>query len=208
VLPNQSDNLPEAANEVLNELDPKVLLQFDESFQGEVLDPLGGLWDQVSGTGDLTKTLKDELQRRARSVILESLQDIDAARLFFESQRGSDQAVQVWLAHVQAALPRLVVREGWQQLILMLPKSQDGALLGDIVTQRFPDAPGVRLDSDGDVIVCREAAQLPIHQAAVALFGNGDGYADNAKRVMTRVDITWSALSSGAIRHELALGET
>jgi hypothetical protein len=208
LLPGQSNNLAEAVEAILKHLEPDFTLHFDEDFQREVLSPHGGLWGLVSGDSAVTKELKDELQRRARSAILKTLEDNDAATLFLESQRGPGRATQALSSPVAAAVPRLLVPEGWHHLVLALPKSQAGALLGDMVTEAFPDVSTTRLESEGDVILCQEAAHLPIHQVAIALLGEEGVYPDNARRVMTRLDVTWSSLAPGTSREEIRMSET
>jgi hypothetical protein len=154
----------------------------------------------VSASTDLARALKDELQSRARSAFLEVIKDIDAAQLFLESTTERGQAHRSLVAQYRAATPRLAVKEGWQHVFLALPAGKDGASLAYMFSQTFPEVQATLLDSEGDVILCQEFAHVPLRQVAASLIEDEAVYADHIKRVLTRMDITWSPLTPTALR--------
>jgi hypothetical protein len=84
-------------------------------------------------------------------------------------------------------------------LVMALPDSPDSAVLRDIATRRLTDLPVTFLDSEDDVILSFEAANLPLRSIAEALTANDPSSAEMAKKVMTRVDVSWTFLTPETI---------
>jgi hypothetical protein len=223
LMPGSARDLASAAADVLDQLPPEVFRHFDDNFQEEVLNQQGGLWGMVSGASDpdlratrrgpsslafwdmisqkndLAQVMKEKLLVRARPIILSALKDVDAARLFLDSHRAAADAEQALMEHLEDARPRLLVPAGWLHLALALPVSPNSAALCDIVSRRLPDMPVTLLESEDDVILSYEAANLPLRSVAEAVTGNDPASAEMAKKVLTRVDVSWSFLTPETI---------
>jgi len=223
LIPGQARDLASAAAAVVDQLPPEVFRHFDDNFQVEVLNLQGGLWGMVSGAGDpdlratrrgpsslafwemisqkndLAQVMKEKLLVRARPIILSALKDIDAARLFLDSHRPSADAEQALMEHLEDARPRLDVPGGWLHLALALPVSPDSTTLFQIVTRRVADLPVTILESEDDVILSFEAANLPLRSLVDGLTGDDPSSAEMAKKVLTRVDVAWSFLTPETI---------
>jgi hypothetical protein len=197
LFPDRINSLARAAEAVFEQLGPDRLRQFEQRIQAEVLDRHGGLWGLTAGPADLTAGLRDELRPRAEAVVREALGHLDAAALFLESQPETAQLEKTLAAHMQAAVPRLQAAGGWQHLVLSLPGSPAGAALGDLVTRALPHVPTTVLNAADDVIVCREAAHLPVTEVAAALTDRESSYAETAARALTRLDVAWAPLTAG-----------
>jgi hypothetical protein len=212
LFPDGATDLPAAAAWVLDKLPADTVRRFDEAFQQEVLAPRGGLWGLLQGRQTVSPgnpqshawsaahwldSLKRKLQDRARAAVSAVLQDIDAAQLLLKSPAEADQATDTLRTHEQAALPALGAAPAWLHLVALLPKSPAGAELGERLTHVVPDVPATVLQSETDVVLCYEAAEIPLFQAALALVGSDTAeYASLAERVWTRTDVAWSPLSA------------
>jgi serine/threonine protein kinase len=219
LLPGKASDLDAAAAAVVDQLPPEVFRQFDENFQEEVLNQQGGLWGMVSSTGerdlrasrrgpsslafwdmislknDVALAIKEKLQARARPIVLSALKDLNAARLFLDASREVGQAELSLLEHVENARPRLFGPGGWLHLVMALPNNPDSAVLREIVTRRLAELPLTILDSEDDVILSFEAANLPVRSLMEALTVNDPSAAEMAKKVLTRVDVSWTFLT-------------
>ncbi len=69
-----------------------------------------------------------------------------------------------------------------------------GAALRDELVDLLPDTPMTVLETGDDVLLCYEAAQLPLLQIARALSGTDPTSADLARQVLCRQDIRWTPL--------------
>jgi hypothetical protein len=195
LLPFGACDLQEAARRLFSHIEAELAPRFDEMFQAQVLNAQGGLWGFVASKGEAVQRVKDQLQRRALSAILEATRAIDAAKLFLDSHREPDQGKQELLDSAASVAPNLDVAEGWQHRVLALPDSPAGATVRSMMSPALVDVPSTVLDSEGDIVICHEIANLPIPQMAAILVGDDGAYADAAPQVMTRVDVAWSCLA-------------
>lgn len=195
LVPGPTCDLPAAAATLLEGLSAEHSQGFDEQFQAEVLDPAGGLWALVTRSAELIPVLREELWARARSAMLIALADVDAAGLFLNAHPVEQQAGQALRSQVRAARPVLAEAAEQQQLVLAVPDSPAGAEVRQLLAESFPDEPLSVVDSDGDVVVCYEAARLSLSRVAAALFGNPAAHAELARRVLTRLDVPWESLT-------------
>src|SRR5262249_13015206 len=195
LLPFGSGNLAEAAKKLFRHIEPQLSLHIDETFQDQVLNQHGGLWGFLTGKQDMTGWVKRELQHRALTALLDATRDLDAAKLFLESRKDPEEGKLELLNHVAAVAPNLDVSSHWQHRVIALPDSQAGALVRGMLSQALTDVPSTVLHSEGDMVFCHEAANLPIRQMAELLLGDETTYMDAAAQVMTRVDVAWSPLA-------------
>jgi hypothetical protein len=81
--------------------------------------------------------------------------------------------------------------------VVLLPKSPAGAALGERLSHVVSDVPATLLESESDVVLCYEAAEISLFHAALALVGPDSAeYASLAERVWTRTDVAWSPLNA------------
>jgi serine/threonine protein kinase len=193
LLPGPLTTVNETAAALHAKLAPNWLDAFTEEVQQEVLATRGGLWAVLLGKPQLAKAVRDDMLRRARSIFRDALAEQDAAQLFLKVHESPEAAAKALLTEVQAALPRLNVADAWHHLLVAVPRSPGGAALRDLTAQTLSGIPHTLLDSDDDVVLCLEAAHLPVAELAAALLGPTAGYAELAEQVRTRVDIPWSA---------------
>jgi serine/threonine protein kinase len=188
----------------LNTLPPKLLFRFDRTFQTEVLQRYDGLWGVFSRPSEpaarrpddhavpTPERLKEDLLVWARSAIYGAIQDLNSAQLFLQSNGGPEQSLPVLLAHLDAARPRLRVAGGWEHLVLVMPEGPAGNTLGEMVTTAFPDVPVTVVHTDDEVLLCYEAARYPLREMAASLLGTVEVPFELVRRVMTRLDVSWS----------------
>jgi serine/threonine protein kinase len=195
LLPRGTHDFADAAEKIVEELDPKIRLQFDETIQAEVLKARGGLCGLIAGGTD-RETWKLEMETKARTALLGATADLNVAQLFFESWDDPAQAEEELAAHLKACAPRLGGSTVDQPLFLALPRGAAAQRIRDIVARACPDTPITVVESAADVIACHEAARLPIYPTMAALLENPGSYAEVARRVMTRSDVTWCRFDS------------
>lgn len=196
-LPGECKSLEEAAQSTFKRLGPKLAQPFEIAFQAEVLKPRGGLWALASGSGELVQHVKDELQRRALAALFDATRDLDAAKLFLESRREPENALEDLLTYIVSISPNLEVSKDWQHLVLALPNNASGAALRHLLGPALADVSNTILDSEGDIVLCHEVAHLPLPQIAQILVGYDAPFADTACHVLTRNDVAWPPLRLG-----------
>jgi serine/threonine protein kinase len=198
LLPDKCNGLEEAARSVFKRFGSKLCQPFEQAFEVEILQPLGGLWALASGSGELVQRVKDELQRRALVTLLDATRDIDAAKLFLESRHDPNEALRDLLAYIVSISPNLEVAKSSQHLVLALPDSPAGAILRPLLDSALADVAHTILNSERDMVLCHEVAHLPFGQLAQILIGEEVRLADTACHVLTRNDIPWSHLPLGS----------
>jgi serine/threonine protein kinase len=194
LLPGRVSTVPDAAKRFLDRLEPKIRARFAEIVQKEVLTPEGGLWRLLGGNVDLAEALKAQLHSRAGTIILEALEDTDAAQLFLQRHEEPARAREALSAHVRAAVPDLLGQKGPQHLLVVLPASPAGKTLQEMVTQLSESVPMTAVRSDGDVIFAYEVTQISLQRIAAALIGTEASHREIAHQVRTRVDVAWSPM--------------
>jgi serine/threonine protein kinase len=196
-LPDGCKSLAEGAQRLLRRLEPGLSQSFENALQAEVLSPRGGLWGIASGKAEGVQPVQTELRRRALAHLIQATRDLDAAKLFLEHLPEHDDALRELLAYLASVLPNPEVPKGWQHLVVALPDSSAGATLRELLAPALAELPSTVLDSEGDIVLCHEAADLPLPQMATILIGDEAPYAEAARHVLTRTDIPWSPLSLG-----------
>jgi hypothetical protein len=197
LFPGQCTNVDEAARYLFDRLEPKLMALIEMSLQMEVLGPREGLWGLVSGTGEPISRIQDEIRRQVLTAVLDAFRELDAAKLLLDSRQDTDHAMRDLLARIGSVAPHKQVPRGWQHLLLALPNSPEGARLRQLLGPVLADVPNTVLDSDDDIVLCHEAAQLPLQQMAEILLGDAAIPTDAASHVLTRHDIVWAPLAIG-----------
>ncbi len=196
LFPEKAQNLREAADVLFRDLPGDFGLEFDRTFQAEVLAPRGGLWAVVSKHFNPAEVLREELDGRCRAAVLDLIHDLNAAELFLGGV-GREQAGSALRTHLEMAVPPLAVSEGVRHYVVAVPAGPAGDALKELVGRAMAETPATVLRGEGDILVCCEAAGLPISRMAGALIGQEAGYREIARQVLTRTDVRWTPLPVG-----------
>jgi serine/threonine protein kinase len=192
LLPGKSANIHDAAMIVFGDLNPKFLPGLDHEVQKELLVPRGGLWRLLSGSEELGKSLRSDLEDCVLQSVRKALRELDAAQLFIHSYPEREQAEQALRDQVHKGEPRLKGAKEWTQLVLTMPDSDPGKELREFVVNALPDLPTTVFFGEEDVILCHDAAHLPLTEVAAEIVGSDERCHDTSKQVMTRIDVPWS----------------
>ncbi|HJT33005.1 MAG TPA: tubulin-like doman-containing protein, partial [Pirellulales bacterium] len=176
--------------------DPEFVLEFERSFQRDLIDAQGGLLALAAADHDAWKLLHECLQQRARAVVLQALEDVDAARFLLERHPDQAQLVQSLSSAADKASPKLGRVGAAERLLAVLPQGRNGGALAETIKQEMPDVALTLFDADSDLVLCREGEQVSLARAATALIENRPDYAAAARRVLTRNDVTWAPLGA------------
>lgn len=176
--------------------DPEFVLEFERSFQRDLIDAQGGLLALAAADNDAWKLLHECLQQRARAVVLQALEDVDAARFLLERHPDQAQLVQSLSSAADKASPKLGRVGAAERLLAVLPQGRNGGALAETIKQEMPDVALTLFDADSDLVLCREGEQVSLARAATALIENRPDYAAAARRVLTRNDVSWAPLGA------------
>jgi hypothetical protein len=193
VFPGEANDQAAAADELLRNLDAAFIDSLDGSTQRVVLDPHGGLWE-VLRTPELAQPVQKELQRRTRFAILSIMKSLDAARLFLQKNDKPSRVRNSLLRLVQSSAPAVGVNGARPHLVIAVPGGRAGETIEAITERIVPELQTSVIDSDGDVLVCQEVADLPIPKVAAALIAGNAAHIENAGRVLSRSDVEWTEM--------------
>ncbi|HVX14935.1 MAG TPA: tubulin-like doman-containing protein [Pirellulales bacterium] len=167
------------------------LAELDGSLGQTVLAAEGGLLGLADASPDRWRALARQMNEFAREAVLSSLSGVDAASLLLKQGPGGPQLA----AAMAKANARLLPDDGESHLFAVLPHGAAGEKIATEVRERSPNA-SVIVSSDSDLVFVREEDRIVLSDAAAALVeGRGD-CAAAARRVLTRIDVSWTALDS------------
>ncbi len=129
-------------------------------------------------------------------VVIDSLESIDSASLFFEKQAGMTDALREIKRMLEKARPRLASVGGKPRLLLGVPNSPPGRSFRELVVAQLPNATSP-VGILGDILFCYESAGLPISRVAEEIIGNEAAFVQVGSRLTTRIDVTLPALHAG-----------
>ena len=133
--------------------------------------------------------------RDEESEILDATRDLDAAKLLLESRREIDHVLRDLLAYIAPVTPNRDLPKGWQHLVVALPNSPAGTTVRQLLEPALAEAPNTFLESEGEIVLCYEVANLPLQQTAELFIGPEGPLADAVRQMLTRNDIAWSTLA-------------
>ena len=142
--------------------------------------------------------LHEDLLIRARSAIQGVVKELNAAQLFLHTNGGSEKALPVLMAQVEAARPQLRAPAGWDHLVLALPEGASGETLSGMIAAALPDVPASVVHTEEEVVFCYEAARCPLRDMVRALIGPAGVPLELVRRVLTRQDVSWKLPEAGA----------
>jgi hypothetical protein len=88
---------------------------------------------------------------------------------------------------------RLRPEEGENRLFAVLPRGAAGEKVAAAVRERSPDA-SIVISSDSDLVFVCEEDRIVLSDAAAALVEGRNDCAAAARRVLTRIDVSWTAI--------------
>ncbi|MGH7192468.1 MAG: hypothetical protein ACREJM_02920, partial [Candidatus Saccharimonadales bacterium] len=177
-------------------VDPEFVLDFERGFQRDLIDSQGGLLALAAADHEAWKLLHERLQQRARALVLQALEEVDAAHFLLERHPSQAQLVQSLSSAADKASPRLGRVGAAERLLAVLPRGRNGGALAETIKQGMPDVALTLFDADSDLVLCREGEQVSLAKAATALIENRPDYAAAARRVLTRNDVSWAPLGA------------
>ncbi len=122
------------------------------------------------------------------------MKTLDVADVMFRGDQQVENDVTTLSDSLEAAKPRLLRCGGARRLLVVLPKGSDNARPLEILHGQLSEVPSVSRNNDGDFIICHEAEQISLTQAAVTIIGGRPDLADYAMRLHTRNDVSWLTL--------------
>lgn len=196
---SRSQETPRSLAPLPKLVDPDFVLEFERTLQQDLIGVQGGLLAMSAADNERWKLLHEQLQQRARALVLQALEDVDAARFLLERHRDQAQLVQSLSSAADKASSRMARVGAAERLLAVLPQSRNGDVLAETIKQEMPDVALTMFDADSDLVLCREGEQVSLARAARALIENRPDYAAAARRVLTRNDVSWAPL--GAREH-------
>ena len=173
--------------------EPSYLLEFENTQVRPLLAAQGGLLALAAGDPETWREFHRQLDVLARDAVLDALRDVDAASVLVE-QYTTGQELAGWLSEaIIRVAPRSSAAESRGSLLVVSPPSSAGEKIKAAVLEQCADAWFVT-SSEGDVVLLRETDGIVLSEAAAALVASCDDCALAARRVLTRVDVSWTML--------------
>jgi len=202
LVPGNFPNLLAAEQALLGKMAPSCAKQVDRLVQQEILDTFGGLWAVASrifspsgGHGTAIESLQRAIEARARRIANTFLEHADSATLLRKSSGGDDAAWEALSQQIISARPEVASGERPQLLLVALPANEAGDALRERVLRLSSGGNLQVVASDGDIVVCHEAAGVPPTASLVGLPANNVEWGPLAARVCTRTDVAWAGVS-------------
>ncbi len=167
----------------LNGLTAKV----DQQLQEQYINQQGGMFQTVMGNRKVMVELLDTLQTISEQHIASAAREL--------SMSGVQALDSESLAkHAQQARPSSLDLGGVASQLVILPQQENTEELSDTVRDVLGCETSLLTGTEGNLVVCCEAGQLPLARVAVDLIECRRDYAEFADRVHTRNDISWVPL--------------
>ncbi|HMF12404.1 MAG TPA: hypothetical protein VKE94_08860, partial [Gemmataceae bacterium] len=149
--------------------------------------------------GSRVDPLQKAITARARKAVSTLLENFDAATVLLESTRSEEGAWQALEARIAEAQPAATVLDRPRMLLLGIPASRGGERLRERASRASAKVPTMIVETSGDVLVCHEVANVPLHQALPGPADISVAWAPLAARVSTRTDVAWTGASCSAV---------
>jgi hypothetical protein len=137
-----------------------------------------------------------ELHDRARDRVAALLDGLDAGYLLAKANPTADKLISAVRGAAEEASVRLPRIGGTEKLLTIVPQGAKSELIIETVRHAFPGVNIVPSD-EGDLVFCREVDCVSLAYAANDLVADRGDCAAAARRVLTRVDVSWAALETG-----------
>jgi serine/threonine protein kinase len=194
LLPTGCGNHADAARLLFQRFGARLAECLHGDVDAAVLQPKGGLWPVVNQDADCLVALEGELRRRALPAVAHALQDYDAAQILIQTAGDAAQALRTLQAQTEAALPPFLPPGAALRLVFAVPASAAGEQVRELLARLDAAGQVEAAESDGDVLCLTEAAYPSFAEIAARLAGEEVSNREIARRVTTRVDVTWQPL--------------
>ena len=145
---------------------------------------------------DMRAELVVTLRTAARKVIVAAMDGLSLSRLAQSPRESKGDKAADLRQCIELARPRLAEDTAASRLLLMVPNGVNQAQLSQSVIADLPTATVIPT-AQSDLIVCHEVENLDVCWVAAQLVERRRDYVDLAKRLHTRVDVTWSEMPLG-----------
>jgi serine/threonine protein kinase len=142
---------------------------------------------------DIRSELVVTLRTAARKVIVAAMDGLSLSRLAHTSRDAEGDRSGDLRRCVESARPLLMEETAASRLLLIVPDNVNQAQLSQSVIADIPTATVIPT-AQCDLIVCHEVENLDVCRIASRLVEGRRDYVDIAKRLHTRVDVTWSEM--------------
>lgn len=141
----------------------------------------------------LRTLLVPQLRAAARRVALRALKQLNLNESG-TTDPASEQSEDSLERDLAAAQPRILNCGGSQRLVMILPEGADVETLQARLAVAAPTVQAsIVFDADGDIVLCREAEQLPLAKAAELLVAGHEQASKAASQLHTRTDVEWTS---------------
>lgn len=162
IFPEGESDLEQAASRVISQMQATHWNRLEEILQTLVLTPLGGLFHICQKTSDLLRGFGSPMLDQAAAYLAELLPTTDVAQVEFSAMQSLrvDLSAQMQ-QHYDLAQPLLAGGEKEQQAYLLVPSSEAGRALADLVQRLIRGLTVVTLEGfTTDLVFCREQGFL------------------------------------------------
>jgi serine/threonine protein kinase len=188
------DGISESVGQILIDNVEKLTGQLESRLQESLVQEAGGLRALLMQGGDQRNRLPMVMRGIARSTVVGIMKQLDASDMLFQNEEAPQGEVDTLSKCLTAARPRLLACGGAKRLLVMLPKGSSQVRPIEVLHEEMNETPSVVENCDGDFILCYEAEQISLTQAAVTLIEGRRDLAEAASRLHTRNDVNWSNL--------------
>jgi hypothetical protein len=190
----EESGLPLAA-ELSEFAGPEYLAAFDRSLTDSLLNAAGGLLVLADEGPDRWRELGRQFCMLARRMVLKSLAHVDAAYLL-QQQHPSQQQLAAAISDRMAECSSPLRIPGTQdRLFAVLPQGPSSEPIANLLRDSSPPAT-ILARTGADLIFLREIVGISLSEAATKLVQDRSDCAEAARRVLTRVDVNWTALET------------
>jgi eukaryotic-like serine/threonine-protein kinase len=163
ILADGDRDLGTAASRFAASLSEEQRGQLDQALQDGVLGPLRGLQTACAGSTDLTKLLALPLVEGAASFSSALLPITDVAEVEFNRVEAYPEKlvaeVEKYLSRAEPLL-QATISTGREDTFLLIPASEPGKSLAEVVQQVAPRSTVVRVPGQAHLMICREQSNL------------------------------------------------
>lgn len=133
------------------------------------------------------------LRTAARKVVVAAMDGLSLSRLSHTPREAEGDRSGDLRRCVELARPLLLEETSASRLLLIVPDNVNQSQFAQSVIADVPTATVIPT-AQCDLIVCHEVENLDVCRVAARLVEGRRDYVDIAKRLHTRVDVTWSEM--------------
>ena len=188
-----SENHARATIRSLLERRPRLTEVLDRFLEDQFEERSSKLRYLLTKGPDIRSELVVTLRTAARKVIVAAMDGLSLSRLAHTSRESESDKSKDLRRCVELARPILLEETAASRLLLIVPDNFNQAQLSPSVLADAPTATVIPT-AQCDLIVCHEVENLDLCRVAARLVEGRRDYVDIAKRLHTRVDVTWKEM--------------